>query len=434
MAGSPKFYKASAPSHRSGGRVYAAVTVEIDGATYDAHRLFEVEAPDPRNQVVDELPEATFDRRLFAFLDGCYDASTDRFYAHAECPVFEDRWAAQSFPHAFGATYAPRRMSSIDLPELATPHHPVDAAFMLAHLEDILQETGHDTCVRELLESAATSGGRAGVDVWAARLAEAVRGSPPQDAALALRVARSVWRHHPSSEHLCLETDGLDTILEAQSYDLGMRSLVYAVLGRMLYKVGELDSWSILPWIIGRAGTGMSTLLGLARRFYPAHATGNMSTRIGAFELGRMFGVFAWVCPEARRDVCRLPDDDLRAMLGGDEMVLPRPHQSALAAKWTAPGMMCGNQVPAPDDPRTQRVLPLFFDRPIPRDKTDVRLMQRICFGDAPEFGRLIRKCNVAYRKLAASVGARDLWDDELVWLGIVPAALHDFRAQLAAP
>jgi len=159
-----------------------------------------------------------------------------------------------------------------------------------------------------------------------------------------------------------------------------------------------------------------------------------MSNPIGAFELGRMLGVLAWVCPEARRDVCRLPDDDLRAMLAGDEMELPRPHQSALVERWTAPGIMCGNELPAPDDPRTQRVLPLFFDRPIPRDKIDVRLTERICLGDAPEFGRLIRKCNAAYRQLAASAGTRDLWDDELVWLGIVPEALHEFRAQLAAP
>jgi hypothetical protein len=38
-------------------------------------------------------------------------------------------------------------------------------------------------------------------------------------------------------------------------------SWVYVFLGRLLFEVGELDSWQIIPFFCGKAGTGKSTIL-----------------------------------------------------------------------------------------------------------------------------------------------------------------------------
>ena len=41
------------------------------------------------------------------------------------------------------------------------------------------------------------------------------------------------------------------------------------LLGRFLFEVNELDSWQVIPFFVGRAGTGKSMLLEVMKEFFP---------------------------------------------------------------------------------------------------------------------------------------------------------------------
>jgi len=395
-----------------------------------------------------EFPTIEFDRRLFAFTDGCYDASTDIFWPHAERGLAAERVAIKFFPHAFGCgrpTPPPRHR-----PALAWAHQPVEAEFMLAHLSDL--EDGFDSlghgglrpAVRRLLMQSKER--PASVDAWVARIVAALKQESPADrAGLGERLggrpdvqvlARHVWRHHPGAAHLCHATDRMDGVLFTQGYDLSMCSLVYAMIGKMLYQVNELDAWQTVPFIIGKGGTGKSTLLKLARHFYPTRFVANISSNGEVkFGLSAVYGKLFWLCPEVKKSFC-MDQGDFQSMVSGEEMSIAKKHETARTVRWDAPGILSGNEVFAFEDTQEslfRRIIALYFNCAVAKTSINTLIFEEMIEGDTPEFGALLRKCNMAYRQMVAQIGERDIWDMRLVEEGAVPRCMHTFRTKFRA-
>lgn len=64
------------------------------------------------------------------------------------------------------------------------------------------------------------------------------------------------WRHIP--------TPYFDSILEYQQFPREVMDWMFVLIGRLLYPVGELDGWQVIPFLKGQAGSGefsMSSML-----------------------------------------------------------------------------------------------------------------------------------------------------------------------------
>jgi hypothetical protein len=74
---------------------------------------------------------------------------------------------------------------------------------------------------------------------------------------------------HLPQEVMDIPTPYLDKILTDQDMDADTRAFVYCFMGRMIFEVGEYDNWQCMPYYMGAAGTGKSTLIGdVVIKFY----------------------------------------------------------------------------------------------------------------------------------------------------------------------
>jgi hypothetical protein len=447
------------------------------------------------------FPEIRFDRRLFAFTDGVYDASTDEWHPHGAGTLATDRVAIKYFEHSMGTELPPARTMGHDW-VIHWPHAPVSAEFMADHSVDVAEGLVHllrerraqlardllprgaagtrgnsrpgftrrgdaplvvavgpaTTAAAEVtdddqsaLEDAARrffelhTGGLRSVDHWI----HAMLSTPhsPVAALVGVRawrtvdvqtVVRGVWRQHDATRHLCYKTPRIDQVMFTQGYGLDDCSHMYAMIGRLMYEVGERDGWQVIPFLIGKAGTGKSVFTKLIRHIYPAHEVANLSSNGEVtFGLSGVYGKLLYLCAEVKKTFS-LDQSEFQSMVSGEELVLNTKNQTARTVKWTAPGFLAGNEAfPFEDtqDSIFRRMEVRYFNNMVPKQAVQTRLFEEMISGPDPEFGQFLRKCNVAYQRLAIDVGDRGFWDPTLYESGILPGSLHvdrnKFRAEI---
>ena len=80
---------------------------------------------------------------------------------------------------------------------------------------------------------------------------------PPPGAPLPAELVGRAARHHLRLPYPATpETPLLTKILEDQGMSAATQQVLFVLLGRLLFKVGALDSWQVVPYLHGIAGTG----------------------------------------------------------------------------------------------------------------------------------------------------------------------------------
>lgn len=77
-----------------------------------------------------------------------------------------------------------------------------------------------------------------------------------------------------------IPTPTLSTIFNDQDIPIDAQKVAFAMIGRLLYDTGEMDKWEVILWILGRAGTGKSTLCKIAQLFYQQDDVAILSNNI----------------------------------------------------------------------------------------------------------------------------------------------------------
>lgn len=100
-----------------------------------------------------------------------------------------------------------------------------------------------------------------------------------------------VARNHIQADYTgCHDTPLLDLILDAQ-FTSEVAELLCAMLGRLLFPVGDLDNWQVMPYLVGVGGTGKSLLLTIVSKLMAPGSVGNLSSkREEVFGLARSCG------------------------------------------------------------------------------------------------------------------------------------------------
>jgi nucleoid DNA-binding protein len=171
-----------------------------------------------------------------------------------------------------------------------------------------------------------------------------------------------------------IPTPALQTILSFQGMCSETTFWMYAMIGRLLYDVGEMDNWSIIPFLHGIGGSdGTSIIINMCRSIYKPHHVGDVSSTNLVDKL-----VF-------------ISSEDIQASL-------------------LLPAIMCGNLETKHSTSGGTSINPhilMFKFLNIMKDSDDAELSSKIY----TDLGLLIIKANRCYRIATNQYGTKNIWD-----------------------
>ncbi len=209
-----------------------------------------------------------------------------------------------------------------------------------------------------------------------------------------------------------IPTPSFQSILDYQQFPEEACRMMYVVLGRMMYNVGEHDNWQIMPFFRGVANSGKSTILRVAYTFYNPENVGIMTSNMEKkFWSQAIYDKFMFLCYEARSDF-NIHQGEFQSVISGEEMSVPIKYKTAVSITWKVPGMMAGNEVPTWIDAAgsmQRRLLVWEFKKMVV--SSDTMLLSKL----RNELPALLHKCNMAYLQAIndhGEKGMKEWWPD----------------------
>jgi hypothetical protein len=224
----------------------------------------------------------------------------------------------------------------------------------------------------------------------------------PNDAASEELQGR-VARHHIDREFTGSEaTSAMDRILSAQLAPEVAETL-WAMIGRLLFRVGERDNWQVMPLLVGTSGTGKSVVLdGIAAMFTKSAVASVNKNHEQTFGLEAKLDcevILGRDMPQQMSTV--LAQELLQLMIVGEGISVPRKGRTAQDVTWTVPMVMASNFVfdYANTENQITRRLAVFRFRSRTADP-DETLASRVCCEELPA---MVARSLRAYLKAVAT-------------------------------
>jgi len=122
---------------------------------------------------------------------------------------------------------------------------------------------------------------------------------------------------------------------------------IYAMFGRLLYRVNEKDNFQLCVFLLGVAGTGKSVICEIIAKFYGKEAVGKMSANCQqTFALSGFVKKHLIICPEVKSNF-GLAASDFQSMVTGESVSANVKHKEIVSIrKWPSQMLMAGNDVP----------------------------------------------------------------------------------------
>lgn len=229
--------------------------------------------------------------------------------------------------------------------------------------------------------------------------------------------------HDHTDDWRDIPTPSLQRIMDYQEWPADVCDWLYVALGRLLYNVNERDGWQVIPFMLGSASSGKSTItLKVAKLFYEHGDVGVLSNNIE-----KQFGISAFhdkllFCgPEIKGDL-KIEQAEFQSIVSGESVQVAAKHKKAFTVEWTVPGILAGNEVPAFSDNAgsvQRRFLVFSFQKAVTNG--DMKLGEKL----AAELPLILLKCNRAYLDASARWGMRNVWT-------VLPAYFQATRNEMA--
>lgn len=203
----------------------------------------------------------------------------------------------------------------------------------------------------------------------------------------------------------------------------------YALLGRLLFRVNDKDSWQVIQMIKGVAGCGKSTILNLVGKFFRPEDVETLSnqTRGGGRAIGvleTVYDKFLWRVYEIKQNF-GLDQSAFQSMVSGEIVPIDRLHQKTISVAWTVPGILAGNEFGGWRDNSgsiLRRVLVSNFAHIIDEKTKDPLMPAKLDM----ELPAILHKCLLAYCLLTSLYKGSDVWQ-------VVPEYFRWTRSKLSA-
>ena len=211
-----------------------------------------------------------------------------------------------------------------------------------------------------------------------------------------------------------IQTDNIQKILDLQ-YENNKECeeicrWMYILMGRLLYKIGELDEWQVICFMKGLAGTGKGTITKTVQKFYDVEdvgVLGNDSEK--TFGLSAIYDKLLFIAPEIKADIS-LSQASFQSMISGEDVNVAIKHKTAVSVTWEVPGILAGNEVPNWTDNSgsiARRLIIFAFNKKVPRSQLDPQLWNKIKLN----IPNILRKCNLAYLDAVNKYASKNIWD-----------------------
>lgn len=198
---------------------------------------------------------------------------------------------------------------------------------------------------------------------------------------------------------------------------------MYIFIGKMLYEVGQLERWQIMPYLHGSAGTGKSSICEVIKGIYESKDVGVIENTIEEkFGLAPLCDKYIFIAPEVKKNFS-LDQALFQKIISGEEVCLPKKNKDPVQVTWNLPGFMASNEAPGFIDASgsiSRRLLVFKFTQMITADQIDPDLILKL----RKEIPALIKKCNMAYLDTVNTYSSKDIWS-------IVPTYFHETREAL---
>lgn len=210
---------------------------------------------------------------------------------------------------------------------------------------------------------------------------------------------QSHWYHIP--------TPHFDRIFDDQKLTEATKRILYVLFGRLLYALNTHDNFGVILFVIGRAGTGKSTLGKVAKAFFQSVDVAVLSSNIEElFGLSAIRDKLLMICNEVTKQ-WKLNRGDTQCIIVGDDVNLAEKNKSAKTETWKVPGLFFGNEFgPWLDSNQSmgRRLLCTSFENEV---KVDENLEQKLL----QECPNIIFKCQQAYKEFVAKDENRSFWE-----------------------
>lgn len=205
-----------------------------------------------------------------------------------------------------------------------------------------------------------------------------------------------------------IPTPALSSIFEFQDVPEDAQRFVFAMLGRMLFPLGTHDSWQVMPFFLGTAGTGKSCICEhvIAQLFNPHDVAIISDACQTTFALGSAYDKRVFIIPEVTAKF-NLPQSDWQQIVSGGNVEVRIKHQPSKYLLWSAPGICAGNVLPTcytnNSGSLERRLVVVRFANQIPANRQDPDLPAKL----AAELPMILLKLMGAYSwSLSTFVGA----------------------------
>jgi hypothetical protein len=149
------------------------------------------------------------------------------------------------------------------------------------------------------------------------------------------------------SDPVDIPTPHLQSILDFQDMSPEVSWWMYAMIGRLIYEVNELDGWQVVPFLKGAASSGKSTILTrVCQSIYERDDVGVLSNNIERkFGLSAIYDKLIFIGPEIKADI-QLEQAEFQSIISGEAVQVAVKCQTARSVAWKVPGALAGNEVP----------------------------------------------------------------------------------------
>lgn len=208
-----------------------------------------------------------------------------------------------------------------------------------------------------------------------------------------------------------ISTPNLQKILDFQFNDeadyIDICKWMYILIGRMFYDVSDHDNWQILPYLLGLAGTGKSTILEILNMIYEKEDIGYLGNNVEKqFPLQAIEDKFIFLSSELR-DWSNMDQATIQQMISGENVSVSKKFKTATAKRWKIPGIIASNKEMTFQDSGgsiSRRFVVFRFSKKV--IEKDLGLLQKL----KEEIPEIIIKCNKAYLEAVKIVNNRDIW------------------------